>query len=306
MERLYFGINEQTAKMAKSINSFSDYVIGSATQEYKQAVDCVYNVVERIAAQKPDLTEKAINMAERYSRKLAEYYNNYYRNEASCPSIMISGTANFPARKKEKQNSRRQTLMGDWEYLQLYAKKIENLLTMDQPILSSDEKAIERLKEKLENLETEQTMMKKVNAYYRKNKTLDHCPELTFEQIEKLKSDMEASFHYGDKPYMTFELTNNNAKIKNTKLRLENLKKEKESGTKEQGNKFFTIIENKELMRLQLVFDEKPESDVRDILKGNGFRWSPRNNCWQRQLTNNARYSVRRVVKSLEELESLQ
>jgi hypothetical protein len=83
---------------------------------------------------KPHLTEKAVKMADHYSRKLAEYYNNYYRNEASCPSVMISGPANFPVRKKEKQNRRREKLMKDWEYLQSYAGKIEYLLTMEQPI----------------------------------------------------------------------------------------------------------------------------------------------------------------------------
>ena len=53
---------------------------------------------------------------------------------------------------------------------------------------------------------------------------------------------------------------------------------------------------------MQLFFDDKPESNVRDVLKKNGFRWSRKNNCWQRQLTDNARYSLERVEKELEEL----
>ncbi len=238
MERSYYDINEHTARAAKTANSFSDYVTGSATQEYKHYVDCIYDVVEQIAVQKPDLLERAVGMAGRYSRKLAQYYNNYYRNEASCPSMMISGAGNFPVRKKEKQNSRRDTLMSDWEYLKSYAKKIQNLLTMQQPILSGDEKATERLEEKLEKLEAVQTMMKLVNAYYRKNKTLNNCPELTSEQIENLKTAMGESFHYEDKPFMTYELTNNNATIRTTRLRLEKLKKEKEIGTQEQINRY--------------------------------------------------------------------
>ena len=36
------------------------------------------------------------------------------------------------------------------------------------------------------------------------------------------------------------------------------------------------------------------------ILKKNGFRWSPKNNCWQRQLTENARYSLHRVKIEME------
>lgn len=304
MERNYYPINEGTARAAKYANSFSDYATGSATAEYKSYVDRIYDVVEQITEVKPHLAERAIGMADRYSRKLAQYYNDYYRNEASCPSVMISGPANFPVRKKEKQNSRRETLMNDWNYLQSYADKIRNLLTMQQPIMSGDENAIELLEEKLEKLESAQAMMKAVNAYYRKNKTLDNCPELTPEQIEKLKSNMGNSWHYEDKPFMSYELTNNNATINNTKSRLERLKKEKEAGTQEKENSFFKIVENKELMRLQLMFDGKPEPEVRDILKSNGFKWSPTNVCWQRQLTNNARYSVKLVIQALEKLKA--
>ena len=211
MERTYFSINEQTARVAKNINSFSEYKEGSATAEYRHYVDKVYEVVERIAEEKPHLLEKAERMAGRYSRKLSIYFNDYYRNEASCPSIMISGGGNFPVRKKEKQNSRRETLHKEWEYLESYARKIENLLTMKQPILSGDEQAVELLQEKLDGMVETQNMMKAVNAYYRKEKTLDGCPELTQEEIEKLKADMASSWHWADVPYLPYELSNNNA-----------------------------------------------------------------------------------------------
>ena len=35
--------------------------------------------------------------------------------------------------------------------------------------------------------------MKAVNAYYRKHKTLDGCPHLPPEELEKLKADMASS-----------------------------------------------------------------------------------------------------------------
>lgn len=304
MDREYGVINEQAARAAKSMNSFGDYIDGSATLQYRQYVDQVYDTAEQVAAKKPDLAEKAEKMAKRYSRRLAAYYNSYYQNEASCPSVLICGAANFPVKKKERQNSRRETLMADWEYLKTYAERIGGLLTGKQPILSGDEKALGQLEEKLGKLEKKQAVMKEVNAYYRKNKTLEGCPGLTWEQVQSLKTAMADSSHYADKPFMTFELTNNNAKIKNTRLRLERLKKEKEAGTQKQDNPFFTVVENKELMRLQLLFDGKPEAEVRDILKGNGFRWSPKNSCWQRQLTDNARFSVQRILKALEKTDS--
>ena len=63
------------------------------------------------------------------------------------------------------------------------------------------------------------------------------------------------------------------------------------------------MVENTELMRLQLIFEDKPDEEIRDILKRNGFKWSPKNVCWQRQLTGNAKYSLKQVIEELEKLE---
>lgn len=303
MERTYYSINEQTARAANYVNSFSEYKEGSATAKYRHNVDKVYDVVERIAEEKPHLLERAMRMAERYSRKLSIYYNDYYRNEASCPSILISGGGNFPVKKKEKQNSRRDSLHKEWEYLDSYANKIGHLLTMEQPILSGDERAVELLQEKLDGMVETQELMKAVNAYYRKEKTLDGCPNLTQEEIEMLKAEMASSYHWADVPYLPYMLTNNNANIKRTRDRLEGLKKVKEAGSQETECEFCKVVENTEIMRLQLIFDGKPEPEVRDILKSNGFRWAPSQGAWQRQLTNNAKYALKCVMKELKKLQ---
>ena len=298
MEIQFYTISEDMARAANDANSMSDYKQGSATEEYRKRVESVYAVVEKIKQKRPNLAEKAERMAGRYSKKLAEYYNSYYRNEASCPSVLISGAGNFPVKKKNKQNSRRDSLMQEWNSLESYAKKITNLLTMNQPILSGDAQAIEMLEEKLESLTELQDRMKAVNAYWRKHKTVEGCPELSVSQQEELKKAMSESWHLSDAPFAGYQLSNNNAKIKNTKARLERLKKAKEAGTKETENDFFT-----DLMRLQLFFDGKPDEETRDIVKKHGFRWSPKNGCWQRQLTSNGRYAAKKAVEEIEKLE---
>lgn len=66
--------------------------------------------------------------------------------------------------------------------------------------------------------------MKAVNAYFRKHKTLDGCPELTPEQAEKLKADMAQSWHLDkSKPYPAYLLSNNNANIRRVRQRIEEL-----------------------------------------------------------------------------------
>ena len=46
-----------------------------------------------------------------------------------------------------------------------------------------------------------------------------------------------------------------------------------------------TVLQNVEDNRLQLVFPSKPEPEMIATLKKNGYKWSPRNTAWQRQLT---------------------
>lgn len=44
---------------------------------------------------------------------------------------------------------------------------------------------------------------------------------------------------------------------------------------------------------MQLFFDDKPDGKkIRDELKANGFRWSPKASAWQRQLNSNAIYAA--------------
>lgn len=58
MERLFFTINELTARAAKEANSMSGYVAGSATSEYQNMVNRVYDTVEKIKEKKPNLAER--------------------------------------------------------------------------------------------------------------------------------------------------------------------------------------------------------------------------------------------------------
>ena len=103
MERKYYGINEDDARVAHEMMSFSDYVSGSRTAEYRSLVDGVYDTAEKVEQLHPELAEKAQMYADRYSRKMANYINTDISIGTRCPSVMIAGPANFPVRKKEKQ-----------------------------------------------------------------------------------------------------------------------------------------------------------------------------------------------------------
>ncbi len=61
----------------------------------------------------------------------------------------------------------------------------------------------------------------------------------------------------------------------------------------------FQVERNTDINRLQLKFDGKPEANIRSILKSNGFRWSPREGAWQRQLGGNSEGGLNRVIEQL-------
>ena len=238
----------------------------------------------------PMYHEKIDSLLDTYARKLAANMNKGYEIDARVPSILIAGGSNFPTRKKEKQNAARDSNYREWQDIQGLLDKIRS--TGMGGISADDPQAVQKLEKKLESLEKSQETMKSVNAYYRKHKTLDGCPHLPPEELEKLKADMASSWHLEDKPFATWALSNNSAEIRRVKDRIKSLLQQKEIGFvgwEFDGGK---VEANTEANRLQIFFEDKPDEATREALKSNGFRWSPKAGVWQRQLTSNAYYAA--------------
>ena len=102
--------------------------------------------------------------------------------------------------------------------------------------------------------------MKAVNAYFRKNKTLEGCPSLTPEQITKLQQEMAQSWHLDkSRPYPAYMLSNNNAEIRRIRGRIEQVRQHEETnfaGWVFDGGR---VEANKADNRLQVFFDGKPQ-----------------------------------------------
>lgn len=279
----YYPINEGAARRAKEAMSFSDYRPGSATAEYRHYVDQAVEIAERQKKRvEPEYHEKIDSLLDTYARKLAENMNKGYEITARVPSVLIAGPSNFPVRAKEKQNAASDRNMEEFQYIQGLLDKIRS--TGMGGISADDPQAVSKLEKKLEKLEASQELMKAVNAYYRKHGTLDGCPHLIERGIENLKADMASGWHYEKKPFQSWQLSNNNAEIRRLKGRIEELTRQKEAayvGWEFDGG---TVEINRVANRLQIFFEGKPDAAVRDELKSNGFRWSPKAGAWQRQL----------------------
>jgi len=306
-------INENLAREAKRANSFSDYKDGSATNSYKIALKEFNEAVDRLKKRSNLLEAEAEEKLElvdyychKYAIKLAMAINRENEIRSRVPSVMICGSGNFPVKKKEKQNAAMQRFWEESGDLfspteNYYFKKIENIL-LNTTIYSNDALAIEKLEIKLADLTEFQEEMKSANAYYRKKGTMKGYSDVTDEQAAKWDDKIENGYSWEKQAYPSYELKNNNGKIKQTRDRLERLKAEKERGDIEYdcSDLGFTVKENKEIMRLQLFFEGKPDEETRKGLKSNGFVWSPSQGAWQRQLTNNARWALKYVIKELQ------
>ena len=300
----YYSISEEAARRAKEANSWSDYVQGSATAEYRRMCDAAARIAE---AQKlrvgTEYHAKIDELLDAYARKLAENINHRNEIDARCPSIMIAGGSNFPVRKKEKQNAARDKNWKEYECIEGILDRIKS--TGMGGIVSDDKNAIAKLTAKLEARKQAQEHMKAVNAYFRKHKTLDGCPDLTDGERNRLNAQMAQGWRVNSMPFEPWALSNNNADIHRIQDRIAALQKEAERAESNKGAEPVTgdgyrLIENAEAGRIQFIFDGKPDEQTRSTLKTWGFKWAPSQGAWQRMLNGNGRYAAEQVRKYLD------
>lgn len=104
-------------------------------------------------------------------------------------------------------------------------------------------------------------------------------------------------------PHAAWELSNNRQNLKRYADRLAALEVAKSAPiaqTEPIEGEGFRIVRNTDIMRLQFLFDNKPDEQTRTLLKSNGFKWAPFQMAWQRQLSANAERAARTVAKSIQ------
>lgn len=300
-------IDETTARVAWNGIHMDQYKPGQATAEWHGMCATVDLAADEALERAPERADEIERIRDRYYNLSADYINERNRIDAMCPSVLITGAGNFPTRKKEKQNARLDAFYKkDWGFDDL-VHKLEIIGTDREPIKSNDADALDRLRAKLAKCEEKQEHMKAVNAAIRLKDTRKGDERMralgySDKQIENLRTG--AGDFCGRPGFPSYKLQNNNAEIRRLRGRIDTIEREKARA--EQGNKEYDVlicgtpchvVENGDAMRLQLFFDGKPDDDTRQEVKRSGFRWARSVGAWQRQLTNNARYSLRFIAK---------
>ena len=61
------------------------------------------------------------------------------------------------------------------------------------------------------------------------------------------------------------------------------------------------VIHNKEINRIQILFDNIPDEEIRTLLKSRGFKWSRYEQAWQRLFNKNGIYAANYILDRLKE-----
>lgn len=224
--------------------------------------------------------------------------------KSRCASAMITGPAKFPVEKNRRANERERKISDELlAYIERVRKAIDKQNNPEKyasdAIRSDDENAIDKLKEKLGKLQKAQEQMKACNAVVRNKKLTQE--EKIFKigeilgDVERAKKLFEPDF-CGRVGFAGFYLTNNNAAIKAAQERIVTLEKAATRKTRELEIAGVKVVENAEESRIQFFFEGKPAREVIDLMKKHGFKWSPRQFCWQRLWNGNAIFSVTHYI----------
>ena len=239
-----------------------------------------------------------------YEDRYIEKYKEWLYAQSRCFSQMVTGAGGWTAatfRRHKKTNAAEHAA---YERLQAWKEKVIKRCNRQQRLTGWAE--VERLQEKLDELTRLQEMMKEANRIIRSKKLaevekVDEIVALGISEVEAIAlMDGKGWCGVGFAP---FQLSNNSARIRDTerKLKQHQYMAEKEDG--ETTYEWGMLRRDYSEERYRLVFEGKPSKPVIDLLKGHGFKWSPKNEAWQRQITPNATYTLERLVlPKLEEI----
>jgi hypothetical protein len=237
---------------------------------------------------------------ERYKKGYEKHFTSWLSSQSNCASSFVCGPANFPVEKMRKRNA-----WADNHYnnFREFRTKVLNAYSKYEKKQKIEDAGgpLEIAKAKLKKLEDLQLFMKSVNkahGLYLKNPQSLLNSDLS-EYAQSLITGFVPEYSWIKHPFAPYQLSNNKATITNTKKRIEELES-KENAISE-GNKEIpfnggVVIFNVLIDRLVIKHDSRPEPEVIFNLKKNGFKWSPFNKAWIRQLTDNAKISASRVL----------
>ena len=233
-----------------------------------------------------------------YEAKYLNKWREWLAALSRCYSVLVTGPARFNNRRHEKMNdyerAARQRLR-DW------SEKVVKRINRQQRLTGWQE--VERLQSKLDTLTELHDKMKAANKIVRSKKMseeeqIDGLVALGLNEKQAVEI-LKPTERWQSVGFPTYQLQNNLAKIKATQAAIERHKAMAEAEDKEiKFNGGRVVVCNSD-ERMRFYFDEIPSVEVRNLMKRNAFKWSPKNGAWQRQLTANCKFDTKRILAEL-------
>jgi hypothetical protein len=301
-----------SARTFSDLNKRAEREIEDAAQSIEQALE---RIAKALAREKLEaFAEPTDELVDRAIRAWAAYQHAGSR----VLNWMVTGPARFPVRSNEKRMDSEHKRLG--EYLDLLKLAPERAVKRAQraqkealgPVGVVNVELAD-LKARLAHRESDQMLMKAVNEIIRREKLkagdgavlAAFVKDRGFNLSEALCAKILVPPYQGASiGFASYSLSNNNAEIHRLRDRVAQV--ERKAERVEEGEQAERVVNGVRVVedalddRCGCMFDGKPAPDVIALLKSRGFRWSPRNSAWQRQLTQNARYAADGVLKQME------
>lgn len=235
-------------------------------------------------------------LRDEYEKRYIEKYSDWLRAMSRTYSVLVCGPANFNNRRHEKMNRYEQSAR---ERMENWKEAVLKRINRQHRLVGWEE--VERLQNKLDTLNELQELMKATNKIVRSAKLSDVEKHEELEALGLKPNAIaevmaEPAYSFQKKGFQSWQLSNNLAKIKATEEAIKRhtamAECEDKEITFEGGTVEFCYSEE----RIRIHFDAIPDVDMRTNLKREAFKWSPKNQAWQRQLTPNAIRATKRVL----------
>lgn len=227
----------------------------------------------------------------------------------------MSGRKDYEERKEIKKEIYQQKANKARENSEEYSKqydKISSMIQLGQPILTDHYSASRHrndIKRMDNNIRKAVTEDKKAEYYKDKLDNLDNNKAISSDDpkaIEKLENKIQELEEYRKRvkarEHSTYELQNIGQEIRRLKERVKELKELDELDFQEINFEGGKVIHKKEQNRIQILFDEKPNEEIRNIVKKHSFKWARSQGAWQRLFNKNGIRATKRFLKEMEEL----
>lgn len=301
-----------SARTFRDLNERAKRELDEAARSAAAVIELVVHELKREGLEEHSQFDAA-DFVSRYVSKWAAYQ----AAGARTMNWMITGPARFPVDRNRKrmdtEHKRLEELIafekGAPAAAVIAAKKARARALGPAGMANAE---LEDLRKRLADRVERQELMKLANAAIRRHGKKPReeaiaAIELELKDLPKGKVMVSALSKAGllSLGFESYQLSNNNAEIRRLEQRIrevaakaERLEQAPEAPAEKVINGV-VIREDAADDRIRLIFDGKPAPEVIAALKGRGFRWSPTNGAWQRQLTNNARYAAECVAKAV-------